>query len=98
MKVLITLTADDVDEDTFRGISGVGLRQLIRDALGEYCSARGLEGLPTAHGDGVETYVATRYASMQGHFRSAKLKEVRAKLALAMELLRHEPNIEWTSK
>lgn len=109
MKILITLTIDTEAVEmssmstglfTFmeERLRGPSFRQLLRDALGEFRAARGHEAPPTAHGDGVETYVATRYAQANDIARSNKVNEVRDRIALATELLRNDFRIEWTSK
>lgn len=68
------------------------LRQLLRDALGEFVDARGGRGIdePAAS----IMYVTKRYPDLQGMQREKKIDEVMARKQLAQKLLLATESIE----
>jgi hypothetical protein len=71
MPTKITLTAEGM-----AGMSYPQIRQVIRDALGEFISARD-----------IEAYVAKRYPSWTPKQKSDKANEVAKRIAMAGRLL-----------
>lgn len=68
------------------------VKQLLRDALGEFISARG--GHELDEPAGTLGYVNKRYPDLQGMPREKKIDEVMARKQLARRLLRADVEVE----